>query len=245
MKILALEFSSLQRSVAVLAHAGGGTAGEGALPAREDGRATGLPAMAGLFSAEQLVEAVETGPGAARAVEMIERVLGEAAIERERIERVVVGTGPGSYTGIRAAIAVAQGWQLADGVKLQGLSSAECIAWQALAQGMTGRINVVIDAQRGEFYFAGYELGAGVCREVEALRLVSAAEVRQRERGGLRLVGPEATRWFPSGRIVYPSAAVLARMAVGRDCFIAGEKLEPIYLRETAFVKAAPGRILL
>jgi hypothetical protein len=51
-------------------------------------------------------------------------------------------------------------------------------------------------------------------------------------------VGPEAAR------LIFPSAAMIARRADGRTDFAAGEKLEPIYLRETNFVKApAAGRI--
>ena len=59
---------------------------------------------------------------------------------------IAVGLGPGSYTGIRAAIAVAQGWQLARGIKLLGINSVECLAAQAQAGKIFGRVNVVIDA---------------------------------------------------------------------------------------------------
>src|ERR1035437_6117737 len=97
MTILALEFSSEQRSVAL--------ARDGVV----------------------LAEACELGGGDTKAVAVIEKVLAAAKIAREEIEMIVVGLGPGSYTGIRAAIAVAQGWQLARGVKLLGISSAECL----------------------------------------------------------------------------------------------------------------------
>ena len=69
---------------------------------------------------------------------MIESALRQAGLEREEIECIAVGLGPGSYTGIRAAIALAQGWQLARGVKLLGVSSAECLATQAQAELFTG-----------------------------------------------------------------------------------------------------------
>jgi tRNA threonylcarbamoyl adenosine modification protein YeaZ len=173
---------------------------------------------------------------------MIESALRQAGLEREQIQCVVVGLGPGSYTGIRAAIALAQGWQLAVGVKLRGVSSAEGVAAQVTADGLTGRFKVVIDAQRGEFYLAGYEILAGIAREVSPLRIVTAEAVRERERVGELIVGPEVTRWFPGGRTVFPRAAVLARLASSRDGFVPGEKLEPIYLRETTFVKAPPPR---
>ena len=47
---------------------------------------------------------------------------------REAIEAIAVGLGPGSYTGIRAAIALAQGWQLAREVKTLGVSSVAAMA---------------------------------------------------------------------------------------------------------------------
>ena len=105
MKILAIDFSSGERSVAVW----------------NDGVES---------------EVLETNPQTANALGMMDAALGGAKLEREEIEVVVVGLGPGSYTGIRASIALAQGWQLARGVKLLGISSAQAIAVQAQASGM-------------------------------------------------------------------------------------------------------------
>jgi tRNA threonylcarbamoyl adenosine modification protein YeaZ len=129
MKILAFDFSSPQRSVAVL-----------------DQR-----------KAELAFEVIESAPGnKMKPLGMVERALKQAGLEREQIECIVIGLGPGSYTGIRAAIALAQGWQLGREVKLLGISSADCVAAQAQADGLRGKARVVIDAQRGEFYLAGF-----------------------------------------------------------------------------------------
>jgi tRNA threonylcarbamoyladenosine biosynthesis protein TsaB len=210
MTILALEFSPPQRSVAV-ARAGRDLAG-----------------------------AVETGGRGTNAFGMIERVLAEAKIEREEIEVVAVGLGPGSYTGIRAAIALAQGWQLARGVKLLGVGSVDCLAQEARMEKILGRVNVVIDAQRNEFYLAAYEISADGWRKIEPLRILTLAEVQARADAGEILIGPEVTHWFPNGRTFFPRAATLVKLAAGRNDFVAGEKLEPVYLRETNFVKAPP-----
>jgi tRNA threonylcarbamoyladenosine biosynthesis protein TsaB len=216
MKILALDFSSAQRSVAVL-----------------NG------------SSASVCQVVETTPGhTMRPLAMIESALRQAGVEREQMECIAVGLGPGSYTGIRAAIALAQGWQLARGVKVLGVSSAACVATQAQAEGITGSGSVVIDAQRGEFYLAGYEFNAGTAREVSPLRLASLDAVRALERAGEMLIGPEVTRWIAGGRLVFPRAAALGQLALTRTDFVPGEKLEPIYLRETTFVKAPPSRII-
>jgi tRNA threonylcarbamoyladenosine biosynthesis protein TsaB len=220
MTILALEFSSGQRSVAVVRHRAGD-------------------------ASFVVSEVVETGAGGTRALGMIEDALREAGLEREQIEVLAIGLGPGSYTGIRVALSLAQGWQLASrngGMKLLGISSAECVAAQAQAEKMSGRANVVIDAQRNEFYLASYEISAAGRKEVEPLRILTRAEVESRAGAKEILIGPEVTRWFPNGRMVFPRAAVLGQLALGRSDFVAGDKLEPIYLRETNFVKAPPSR---
>jgi tRNA threonylcarbamoyladenosine biosynthesis protein TsaB len=214
MTILALEFSSPQRSVAVL---------------RTDGAAIAA-------------EVIETGGRGTNAFRMIEQALAGAKIEREQIDVLAVGLGPGSYTGIRAAISLAQGWQLARGVKLLGVSSVETIAAQAHAEKIPGRVNVVIDAQRNEFYLATHEITADGRREIAPLKIMTGAEVESRAAAGEMLAGPEVTKWFPGGRLIFPRAAVLAELAARRSDFTPGEKLEPIYLRETNFVKSPPAR---
>lgn len=213
MIILALEFSSPQRSVAV-AHDG-----------------------------VVLAEATETTAGRnTAAFGMIEKVLAEAKIKREQIEAIAVGLGPGSYTGIRAAISIAQGWQLARGTKLLGAGSVEAVAAQARAEKIFGRVNVVVDAQRGEFYLAAFEISADGFQEIAPLKILPRAEVQSRTDGGEIPAGPEAAKWFPQGRTIFPRAAMLARLAAARNDFVAGERLEPVYLRETEFVKAPAGR---
>jgi tRNA threonylcarbamoyl adenosine modification protein YeaZ len=214
MTILALEFSSPQRSVAAL------RAGDG-----------------------RIAEAVEVGGRNTAAFGMIEKVLAETKIEREEIEVIAVGLGPGSYTGIRAAIALAQGWQLARGIKLLGASSVEAIAAQAQAEKIFGRVNVAIDAQRNEFYLAAFEISADGRREIEPLKILPLLEVQSRVDVKEILIGPEVTKWFPNGRIIFPRAATLVQLAAGRNDFLPGEKLEPVYLRETSFVKARPNRV--
>ncbi len=218
MNILAFEFSSPQRSVAVVQ----------------------TPASRG----PSAVEIIETGPLSNQALGMCEEALRQAGLEREQIDCVAIGLGPGSYTGIRAAIALAQGWQLARAVQLLGLSSAECIAAQAQADGLTGTVAVVVDAQRGEFYLAEYELSPGCRRELKPLRLATRAEVEQRQAAGAVVIGPEVAKWFSGSRLLFPRAARLGHLGAGRTDFLAGERLEPIYLRQTTFVKAPPPRVL-
>jgi tRNA threonylcarbamoyl adenosine modification protein YeaZ len=191
-----------------------------------------------------LAEATEAGGRHTAALGMIEKVLAETGVARGEIDTLVVGLGPGSYTGIRAAIALAQGWQLANGVRLLGIGSVEAIVARAQADRLTGRVSVVIDAQRNEFYLATHDLTATGWTAVERLQIVSLPQVQARADAGHLLVGPEITRWFPHGRVIQPTAATLTELARGRTDFVTGDRLEPIYLRETTFVKAPPARLI-
>src|SRR5262245_14613231 len=152
MKILGLEFSSPQRRVAVV-------------NTNTDGK---------VLTASEIVDA---SPGrSSKPLTMIEAALHEVGLQREQIECIAVGLGPGSYTGVRAAISVAQGWQLGHDVKLLGISGAECIAAQARADGVGGRFFVVIDAQREEFYLAGWETWDDQLHQIESLRLATRGQ---------------------------------------------------------------------
>src|SRR5262249_46056323 len=114
---------------------------------------------------------------------------------------------------------------------------------QAQTEKIFGRVNVVVDAQRGELYLAGYEISAARIAEATPLRLMTSAEAEAMVAGN-PVVGPEVMRWFESGREIFPTAAALGKLAAERGDFVSGDRLEPIYLRETNFVKATPARNL-
>jgi tRNA threonylcarbamoyl adenosine modification protein YeaZ len=215
MKILALEFSCPRRSVALL----------------DDAAASPVLAVA----------AESEGRGN---LGLIERALGAGNCKREEIVALAIGLGPGSYTGIRGAIALAQGWQLGRDVKTLGISTVECLAAQAQKAGARGDVNIVIDAQRNEFYLARYHLNESCWSEVEALRLAAFSEIEALLAEGKTLIGPGLSEWFSGATDLNPDAATLGLLARGRRDFIPGEKLEPIYLRETGFKKAPVPRII-
>jgi len=215
MRILAFEFSTDRRSVALLdtalapARVGGGTA------VHTDGRSTPICAL-------------------------VQSVLEQTAVEREAIDTIAIGNGPGSYTGIRVAIAFARGWQLARAVRLVGVSSVECLAAQQHAEGARGPILVVVDGQRGEFYLAGYQLGPHGWDETEPLRLVPGTELEQRIEAGAQMIGPDTPERYRGILRRFPEAAVLARLAAGRAALGPDEALEPVCLRPVSFIKAPP-----
>jgi len=76
---------------------------------------------------------------------MVEAVLKQTGVEREQVEAIAVGLGPGSYNGIRVAIALAQGWQLASGVKLLGVAARSAWRRRRSADGIQGKFSIVIE----------------------------------------------------------------------------------------------------
>ncbi len=218
MKILAIEFSSPLRSVA-LAEVGEGTF-------RVLGRAE-----------ERLGQSTH-------AFAMIGAVLEQAGLARSAIDCLAIGLGPGSYAGIRVSLAIAQGWQLATGVRTVGISSIECLAETARAEGVRGPVSFLVDAQRGEFYLADYELGDTGSVERSPLRIAVRAEIEHRLAARSVVMGPDILAAFPAARELNPDAVALSRLAAsGPDAVSAGE-LQPIYLRAVSFVKApAPSRL--
>jgi tRNA threonylcarbamoyl adenosine modification protein YeaZ len=65
----------------------------------------------------------------------IGRVLGEANVRRSRLAGVVVGLGPGAFTGLRVGLATAKGLALGLGIPIVGISTAEALLVSAAARG--------------------------------------------------------------------------------------------------------------
>jgi tRNA threonylcarbamoyl adenosine modification protein YeaZ len=211
MKILALEFSSPERGIAVL-----------------DGQ-------------EVLGFAIDRTERGARCFEFITHALEEAGLSASEIECIAVGLGPGSFGGIRTAIAIAQGWQLARGVKLLGMNSADAIARRirSAAPSFAGLANIVCDAQRGEVFAARYQIGGDVPQALGGFELLSPLEEeRLRAAGGIFFKADQGPWRLGHEPVLLADARVVGQMAAGRTDFVSGDHLEPIYLRRAEFVKA-------
>ncbi len=173
---------------------------------------------------------------------MIEGILQAAHLDRSEVEALAVGLGPGSYTGIRGSIAVAQGWSLATGARLVGIDSSAACAHRAHRLDVRGLVAIVIDAQRGEWYVATHKLDEDGVHALSPLRIATRAEVEELAHAGFQLAGPDLPTPLLAGRTASPDATSVAMLA--RDCrtWVRPEQLEPIYLRPTTFVKAPPPR---
>ncbi|UXA14769.1 tRNA (adenosine(37)-N6)-threonylcarbamoyltransferase complex dimerization subunit type 1 TsaB [Mycobacterium sp. SMC-8] len=146
--------------------------------------------------------------------------LSRAGITVDRLDAVVVGCGPGPFTGLRVGMATAAAFGHALGVPVRGVCSLD-----AIAVGTAGDVLVVTDARRREVYWARYRDG----RRVDGPAVNAAVDVPP---GAEAVAGsPEHVELFDLPRLapVYPTAAGL--VAAVTDWVSDPEPLVPLYLR--------------
>lgn len=145
------------------------------------------------------------------------RALEEILGDHPPLERVVVGTGPGSYNGIRAALAGGWGIAQARGIPLVGLCSLLGLA--------EGRYCAVGDARRGQYYFAEVEDGVLLAGPV-----LTSPESLPARVAGQRVLVPAPLEFLPHAEIASPSASRLTRL--GALLPATGRVPEPLYLKD-------------
>ena len=104
----------------------------------------------------------------------IDALLAENGIARGDIACVCVGRGPGSFTGVRIAMATAKGIASALEVGLVGVSSLDAVAWGVWEFGARGEVAVVADAMRKEVYPVRYLVDDAGAHRLEVDRVVKA-----------------------------------------------------------------------
>lgn len=130
----------------------------------------------------ELVASVEVEAHRASNTQLLPRIdalCEEAGVAREAIACVAVGRGPGSFTGVRIALATAKGIASALEVGLVGVSSLDAVAWGAWAAGVRGEGTVVADAMRREVYPVPFSLTDAGAVRLAADRVVKVAEAAE------------------------------------------------------------------
>ena len=122
----------------------------------------------------------------------VDELVREAGIERGDLACVCVGRGPGSFTGVRIAMATAKGIASALGVGLVGVSTLDAVAWNAQVAGVRGSLAVVADAMRKEVYPVRYALSDAGVERLEADRVVKAEAAAEELRAGASNSGGSA-----------------------------------------------------
>ncbi len=159
-----------------------------------------------------------------RLLEDVDRLLDEAGAEPAQLRRLVVGTGPGSFTSLRLGLAAARALALALDLEVAGVSTLE-----ALEAGAPGALPV-IDARRREVFTLINDAPVAIAPErlsntvLQGGICVGDGAVRYRQ--VLEAAGAEIPA--DDSPLHVPHASVHARLA--RE-FGPAELVEPIYVR--------------
>jgi tRNA threonylcarbamoyladenosine biosynthesis protein TsaB len=197
-------------------------------------------------------------PGhATRLLPMAHELLAAAGLGWSAIDRIAVGVGPGTFTGLRVGIATARGLAQALAAELVGVSSLQALALPALTaagepegDALDG-VLAVIDARRGEAFAAAYGRRDG---ETAPAELVPARALAPEDLGvALEAAAGAGDHWLAVGDgalrfrpylerrgVVVPegasplhlvSAEAVCELALHAPAALPGEQVLPDYLR--------------
>ncbi|MEU7010828.1 tRNA (adenosine(37)-N6)-threonylcarbamoyltransferase complex dimerization subunit type 1 TsaB [Streptomyces sp. NPDC046332] len=159
----------------------------------------------------------------------VDRVLKDAGLKLDAVTGLVVGVGPGPYTGLRVGLVTASTFASVLGVPVHGLCTLDGLAY---ASGIEEPFVVATDARRKEVYWARYENSRTRATDAAVDRPAEIAE----QVAGLPVVGAGA-RLYPE---VFPDARDPEHQSAGALAALAAERLAagadfldplPMYLR--------------
>jgi len=190
---------------------------------------------------------------------MVDELLKEAGLTLQELDALAFGRGPGSFTGVRIGIGIAQGLAFGADLPMIGVSTLAAMAQGSYRRHGATDVAVAIDARMSEVYWARYtrqENGewAGVDAECVIPPARLAEEVQaddntwttagtgwdayQDELGQLRLN-------LTAGEVLYPDSqdiVVLAKQELEKGNTVPVEESSPVYLRDNVTWKKLPGR---
>lgn len=201
-----------------------------------------------LLVGDELTARSELAPRrqAERVLPMAESLLAEAGLARTQLDGIAVGRGPGAFTGVRLAVAVAQGLAMALDRPVVTVSSLAALAMEAPDD--DAAVLALIDARMGEVYAAAFRrTDDGLVAALDDERVCHPGALVLPDAPAWNVVG---TGWGEYADVIaptlpapprsaepqrYPQARHVARLAVpefaaGRT--LAPEQALPVYLRD-------------
>ncbi|MCO7048351.1 tRNA (adenosine(37)-N6)-threonylcarbamoyltransferase complex dimerization subunit type 1 TsaB [Proteus terrae] len=190
---------------------------------------------------------------------MVKSALEEANITLQSLDVLAFGRGPGSFTGVRIGVGVAQGIALGAELPMIGISSLATMAEGVFRTTGIKQVLVAIDARMGEIYCAQYQrndAGVWIGEDTEAvMKPEQFIEALQLTTGTWAMAGtgwqayPDLKEALPftvvETEITLPVAQDMLPLAVtawhgGKATKV--EDAEPVYLRNEVTWKKLPGR---
>ncbi|MCE7535052.1 tRNA (adenosine(37)-N6)-threonylcarbamoyltransferase complex dimerization subunit type 1 TsaB [Aliivibrio fischeri] len=189
----------------------------------------------------------------------VDEVLKEAGVRLKDLDALAFGQGPGSFTGVRIGIGIAQGLAFGADLPMVGISTLEAMAQAGYRLHGATQVAASIDARMGEVYFGMYQRNQDGTWTYEVAETVSAPEALStylpEQSGEWLTVGTgwdaytEALATLPLeckvSDVLYPDAedmALLAQQKFEQGLALPAEESSPVYVRDTVTWKKLPGR---
>ena len=189
---------------------------------------------------------------------MVEDVLAEAGLTLNQLDALAFGRGPGSFTGVRIGVGIAQGLALGADLPMIGVSSLMALAQGAFRTCGQSQVLAAIDARMSEIYCAQYqrdEAGIWQGEETEAVLLPDDFEATFSSLKGEWVCAGTGWAAYPKllaehafisdSKLALPDAQDM--LPIASQLWLAGkvvavEDVEPTYLRNEVSWKKLPGR---
>ena len=196
-----------------------------------------------------------------RILPMLQQLLSDAGVSLYQLDGIIFGRGPGSFTGVRIGVSVAQGLAFGADLPVFGVSTLVAMAQAAAVQQNATEVIAAIDARMAEVYIAAYTLDeAGLMQAITpeiAAKPAALPEVLTSLSFTSQLLGvgtgwqtyPQALQQLApaliADSILYPSAQFMlpfASRAWQQQLFVSAEQAEPVYVRDEVTWQKLPGR---
>ncbi|MFC3395693.1 tRNA (adenosine(37)-N6)-threonylcarbamoyltransferase complex dimerization subunit type 1 TsaB [Brenneria rubrifaciens] len=194
-----------------------------------------------------------------RVLPMVQQVLAESGLTLGELDAVAFGQGPGSFTGVRIGIGIAQGLALGAELPMIGVSTLATMAQGAFRRVNASQVLAAIDARMGEVYWAHYQRSVdGVWQGESSEAVLTPQQVQTLTaelRGEWATVGTgwqtypdlvnRAALTLRDGEMPLPQAEDLLPLALAQwraGKAVSVEQAQPCYLRNEVAWKKLPGR---
>lgn len=190
---------------------------------------------------------------------MVDTVLAEGGLKLNQLDALAFGRGPGSFTGVRIGIGIAQGLAFGADLPMLGVSTLAAMAQGSYRLHQSEQVLAAIDARMGEIYWGQYQ------RQADGDWLVVDNELVIRPEGLVEQFSADNGIWLTAGTgwesyaeplaqlkvqmekgtVLYPDSqdmVHLAKFALARGEAVDAEHASPVYLRDTVTWKKLPGR---
>lgn len=196
-----------------------------------------------------------------RILPMVQQLLADAGVSLHQLDGIIFGRGPGSFTGVRIGVSVAQGLAFGADLPVFGVSTLAAMAQAAAIQQNATEVIAAIDARMAEVYIAAFTLDeAGLMQAITpeiAAKPAALPEVLTSLSFTSQVLGvgtgwqtyPQALQQLAPAliaeAILYPSAQFMlpfASRAWQQQLFVSAELAEPVYVRDEVTWQKLPGR---